>query len=53
MSEGMITYKILFLGDSSVGKTAFIIRFCDGKFEEDSLTTIGLDKKVLNIVDKI
>ena len=52
MSEGMITYKILFLGDSSVGKTAFIIRFCDGKFEEDSLTTIGLDKKAKSVSHK-
>jgi len=42
----MITYKILILGDSTVGKTAFIVRFCEGKFEEDSLTTIGLDSKV-------
>ena len=41
----MITYKILLLGDSSVGKTAFILRFCEGKFEDDSLTTIGLDSK--------
>ena len=48
----MITYKILFLGDSSVGKTAFIIRFCDGKFEQDSLTTIGLDKKAKSVSHK-
>ena len=46
MSKDMITYKILILGDSRVGKTAFIVRFCEGKFEEDSLTTIGLDSKV-------
>ena len=41
----MITFKIILLGDSSVGKTAFILRFCDGKFEDDSITTIGLDTK--------
>ena len=46
MSKEMITYKILILGDSTVGKTAFIVRFCEGRFEEDSLTTIGLDSKV-------
>ena len=45
MSKGMITFKIMLLGDSSVGKTAFILRFCDGKFEDDSITTIGLDTK--------
>ena len=41
----MITFKIMLLGDSSVGKTAFILRFCDGKFEDESITTIGLDTK--------
>ena len=45
MSKGMITFKIMLLGDSSVGKTAFILRFCDGKFEDESITTIGLDTK--------
>ena len=45
MSKDMITFKIMHLGDSSVGKTAFILRFCDGKFEDDTLTTIGLDTK--------
>ena len=45
MSQGMITFKIMLLGDSSVGKTAFILRFCDGKFEDESITTIGLDTK--------
>ena len=42
----MITYKILILGDSTVGKTAFIVRFCEGIFEEDSITSVGLDSKV-------
>jgi len=45
MSKGMITFKIMLLGDSSVGKTAFILRFCDNKFEDESITTIGLDTK--------
>ena len=43
--EEIISFKILLLGDSGVGKTAFILRFCEDKFEEDSLTTIGLDTK--------
>ena len=43
--EEIISFKILLLGDSTVGKTAFILRFCEDKFEEDSLTTIGLDQK--------
>ena len=41
----MITFKILVLGDSNVGKTAFILRFCEGIFEENSVSTIGLDTK--------
>ena len=46
MSETIISYKILLLGDTQVGKTAFIRRFCDGKFEdESSISTIGLDTK--------
>ena len=43
--EGFIYFKLLLLEDSSVGKTSFILRFCDNKFDEDSLTTIGLDQK--------
>ena len=43
--EEIISFKILLLGDSTVGKTAFIVRFCEDKFDADSLTTIGLDQK--------
>ena len=45
MSSDMITYKVLVLGDSSVGKTAFIVRFCEEKFDSDNLSTIGVDIK--------
>ena len=45
IKEEIHSFKILLLGDSTVGKTAFILRFCEDKFEEDSLTTIGLDQK--------
>lgn len=41
----MILYKILILGNSSVGKTSFLIRFCDDKFGSDTLTTVGVDYK--------
>ena len=43
--QKIITFKLLLLGDTSVGKTSFILRYIDGKFEEDSLTTIGLNFK--------
>ena len=44
--EDIFSFKLLLLGDTTVGKTAFILRFCDNKFEDDSLTTIGLDQKM-------
>ena len=43
--EEFLTFKILLLGDTEVGKTSYILRFCDDKFKENSLTTIGLDKR--------
>ena len=43
MDEKPINFKVLVLGDMSVGKTCFLIRFCDGKFAEGSLATIGID----------
>ena len=45
MTEKLITFKVLLLGDKSVGKNSFMLSFCDDKFEEDSLTRIGLDAK--------
>ena len=41
----IIVYKILILGDSNVGKTSILLRFCDGKYDPESLTTVGLDYK--------
>ena len=45
MSKDLITYKIIIIGDSSVGKTSFLLRFCDGRFEAESIATIGIDIK--------
>jgi len=44
-------YKILLLGDSSVGKTCILTRYSDNTFQEDHLATIGLDfkKKDVNL----
>lgn len=36
------TYKILLVGDSDVGKTAFIKRHVTGEFERDHVPTIGV-----------
>ena len=34
-------YKILLLGDSSVGKSCLLLRYCDATFQEVHLATIG------------
>jgi len=43
--EEVILYKILILGDSSVGKTSLLLQFCDEKFDPETLTTVGIDYK--------
>ena len=44
-------YKILLLGDSSVGKTCILTRYSENTFQEDHLATIGLDfkQKIVNL----
>ena len=37
--------NILALGNSSVGKTSFILRFTEDTFREVYLTTIGMDNR--------
>lgn len=36
-------FKVLMAGDGAVGKTSLIRRFCEGKFEESRVSTIGVD----------
>ena len=38
-----LLFKILVIGDSNVGKTNLVSRFCENKFNENSKTTIGVD----------
>ena len=38
-------FKILLLGDSSVGKTCFLKRYTDNTFQDAYLSTIGFDFK--------
>ena len=46
MSNLDFQYKLLFLGDTSVGKTSLIIRYVEDKFEIDNgLPTLGVDVK--------
>lgn len=37
--------KLLLLGDSAVGKSSLLSRFCDGKFDSNFVLTIGVDYK--------
>ena len=38
-------FKILLLGDWSVGKTCFLMRYTDNTFTDIHLSTIGIDYK--------
>ena len=44
-TEEVLLYKILILGDSSVGKTSLLLQFCEEKFDPETLTTVGIDYK--------
>lgn len=35
--------KVVIAGDGNVGKTSLIRRYCEGKFEQSRVTTIGVD----------
>jgi len=45
MDRNGAIFKILVLGDSNVGKTCIVHRFCDESFCEGYISTIG---KLLN-----
>mmetsp|Transcript_27998 Transcript_27998/g.37930 ORF Transcript_27998/g.37930 Transcript_27998/m.37930 type:complete len:88 (+) Transcript_27998:48-311(+) len=48
-------YKIVFLGDQSVGKTSLILRFTENTFDSKYQATIGIDflTKTLFVDDKM
>ncbi|KAJ5075967.1 ras and ef-hand domain-containing protein [Anaeramoeba ignava] len=37
------TLKLLVIGNSMVGKSSILLRYCDGEFNDDLSTTIGVD----------
>jgi small GTP-binding protein len=41
--------KLLVIGNSGVGKTNMLLKFCDDNFMTSHLTTIGIDFKIKTI----
>jgi small GTP-binding protein len=41
--------RLLLLGDSAVGKSSLLLRFCEGRFENNFVITIGVDFKTKNL----
>lgn len=39
-------FKLLIIGNSSVGKTSFLFRYCDDSFTSAFVSTVGIDFKV-------
>lgn len=43
------TFKFLVVGDSGVGKTSLLVRYCEDNFQADYLSTIGVDFKIKRV----
>ena len=50
--EEEIVYNVLLVGDSSGGKTCFLLRYCDKSFQDVHLSTIGLDYRLKSMTLK-
>lgn len=42
-------FKIVFVGDSAVGKTSFLRRFCEDRFSPGTAATVGIDYRVKTV----
>jgi len=51
MSEDCV-YKVLLLGDTTVGKTRFLMKYTDKTFQDVHISTIGLDYRLKSMVLK-
>ena len=49
MTDVDYIFKVLIIGDSSVGKSNILLRFSDNIFHETFLPTIGVDFKIRNV----
>ncbi len=44
-----VLYRLVLIGDSGVGKTAFLLRFSDNIFNASFISTIGIDFRIKTI----
>ena len=42
--------KVIIIGDSGVGKTNLLTKFCDGVFKDSYVATIGVDFKLKTVI---
>ena len=49
MNPEIIYYKIILIGNSSIGKTSFFRKLSLGEFNESNISTIGLDKRTFDM----
>jgi len=45
--------KLLIIGDSGVGKTNILLRFCENNFMSSHLTTIGMDSVIQASISRL
>jgi Ras-related protein Rab-1A len=48
-----ITYKIILIGDSSVGKTCLFKKLTTGVYSDKNISTIGIDRKSISLKIKV
>lgn len=50
LTRPFLLAKVVIVGDSGVGKTNLMTKYCDGVFKETYVATIGVDFKLKDIV---
>ena len=43
-----LLFKLIIIGDSGVGKTNLLMRYCEDTFKTNYVSTIGVDFKIKN-----